>query len=308
MLKAYHLYPSVIGFGLVAWAVLGSRRGRVPFAILLALYVAVAQLHVKSWIHATEISRAFARWVARLDPPVGPDTMLWVTGVPPRWRGALVIEMNRMQESLEVLLDRRLGRAQGLGYPWCLASADAVRTSVEDGARILAWDTATMRGQERTAEFRALIRRRGRPRDLVSNGAPVGAATWGAEGRAAIGGAPAVWRIPGRKGWLRWTGPAIDTSDFAEVEVRMRLDPAGGLQPGAAVSANLRWTDRHYSDGGMHRLARFQAVADGRWRTYRIDLVRTGWIGERLRTSTLTLSPARSPVEIRVSTLRLIPW
>jgi hypothetical protein len=213
-----------------------------------------------------------------------------------------------MQESLEVLLDRRLGRAQGLGYPWCRASADAVRSTMANGARFLAWDTATMRGQERTAELRALIRRRGRPRDLISNGVPLEPATWRAEGRAAPGGEPATWRIPGRKGWLRWTGPIIETSNFAEVEVRMKLDPGRGLEPGATVSANLRWTDRHYSDGGMHRLARFQAVVDGRWHTYRIDLVRTGWISERLRARTLTLSPARRPVEIRVSNIRLIPW
>jgi len=308
LLKAYHLYPAVLGFGLAAWAALGTRRSRAPFALLLAVYVVVAQLHVRSWVQATRITRSFAGWVASLDPPVGSNTSLWVTGVPPRWRGALVIEMNEMQKSLEVLLGRRLGPARGLGYPWCSASAEDVRSSVIAGARVLAWDVVASRGWERTAEVNDAIRRRRGPRSLVEGGVAVGPATWRAEGRAARIGASPAWRIQGRKGRLRWTGPAIDTGEFVGAEIRMRLAPTGETRSGAAVRANLRWTDRHLSDGGMHRLARFAATADGRWRTYRIDLVRTGWVGERLRAKTLTLSPGRRPLEIEVSSLRLIPW
>jgi hypothetical protein len=308
LLKAYHLYPSVLGFGIAAWAGLATRRSRVPFALLLTIYVVVAQLHVRSWIQATEITRSFSRWVAGLDPPVGPSTTLWVTGVPPRWRGALVIEMNEMHKSLEVLLDRRLGPAQGLGYPWCKASAGEVRSTLRAGARFLAWDAARSRGSERTAELNALIRGRKVPRDLIAGGVAVGPATLRAEGRAVRIGDRAAWRIQGRKGRLRWTGPAIGTEAFAEAEIRMRLVPAGGTAPGAAMSANLRWTDRHHSGGGMHRLARIPAIADGRWRTYRIDLARTGWVGERVQVRTISLSPGRSAVEIEVSSLRLIPW
>lgn len=308
LLKAYHLYPSVLGFGIAAWAGLATRRSRAPFALLLTVYVVVAQFHVRSWIQATEITRSFSRWVAALEPPVGPSTTLWVTGVPPRWRGALVIEMNQMQKCLEVLLDWRLGRAQGLGYPWCKASVDEVRSTLRAGARFLEWDAATSRGSERTDALNALIRGRKAPRDLIAGGVAVAPATWGAEGRAVRIGDRAAWRIHGRKGRLRWTGPAFGTEAFAEAEVRIRLVPAGGTASGAAVSANLRWTDRHYSEGGLHRLARIPAIADGRWHTHRIDFVRTGWVGDRVRVGTLTLSPGRSTVEIEVSSLRLIPW
>ena len=74
------------------------------------------------------------------------------------------------------------------------------------------------------------------------------------------------------------------------------------------MHATLRWTARHHSAGEVPRVARFAVAADGEWHTCRVDLVQTGWIGEALAISSITLSPARVSVDVAVDRITLVPW
>ncbi|MBN2489703.1 MAG: hypothetical protein JXQ29_02505 [Planctomycetes bacterium] len=306
LLKAYHVYPAAVGFGMAAWAVLGSRRSRVPFVLLLVVYAIIAPFHAGSWIEASRQVEAFGRWLRGLDRPLDATSCVWVTGMPTHWKGALVLEVNQMKRNIEVLLDREVGGARGLGYPWCTATTEEVGASMRAGGRMLGWDGASRTGREWTAEIREALAWPAPPRILVKEGAAV-SGTWGVEGAVRPGSAGGAWRMDGRAAWFCWEGPAIAPRRYAALEIRLRVreEPA---RPAGTARATLRWTAEHRSEGGVPRVARFAVPADGRWHTLRIELVRTGWVGEALDITSLRLSPARRSVEAQVDRLALLAW
>jgi len=307
LLKAYHLYPVFLGLGLAAWAALASRKGRLPLVLLFVVYAGVGQIHVQSWIRATEIVNAFRAWGEELEPPLDETSSVWLAGMPWRWRGALVMEPNQMQRSLEVLLDRRLAAAQGLGAPWCRASYQAVRRSLDRGGRFLQWNPERLVGRERTRALRSGAQGADGVVVLMAGGRRI-RGTWEAEGKATAAGARGVWVVEGRKGRLRWRGPVLDPGRFRGVEIRMRLTPAREDVGREVDSANLRWTPHHYSPGGTHRLARFEVKVDGKQHLYHVDLVKTGWVGEDALVDTLTLSPGKGELRVEVDWFALVPW
>ena len=307
LLKAYHLYPVFLGLGLATWAALGSRKGRLPLGILFVVYACVGQIHVQSWIRATEVVKAFGSWCTDLDPPLDETARVWVAGMPWRWRGALVMEPNQMHRSLEVLLDRRLAAAQGLGAPWCTASNETVRESLDRGGRLLHWNPERLVGRERTREVRGGARGTDGVVVLLARGRGVRGA-WDARGEATPCKAPGAWIVEGRKGHLRWQGPALDPGRFRGVEIRMRLTPAVEGPASPVDSANLRWSPHHYSPGGIHRLARFEVKVDGALHLYQVDLVKSGWVGEDAAIDTLTLSPGKGALRVEVDWFALVPW
>ncbi len=300
LLKGYHIYPVALGFGIAAAAALAPRRrprlvGAV-FAGMLAIYAVVDHLHARSWVEATRQVRAFGAWVRALEPPLGPDERVWVAGLPHVMRGALLLEPNRMRTHLEVLVDRRVGPAEGLGHPWTRATSDDVVRSMRAGARLLRWDADRRTGREIRLDPAPTLR------PLVRDGRAASGA-WAVEGdtRSTDGG---LWRLAGRDGRFRWRGAPIDQARYRGMRIVMRARVDGAPHQ----VCNVRWTASHYSPGRIKRLGRLPIVADGTWRTYELDLVRTGWVSESLAIETLTVAPASVPVDAAIRSIELIPW
>ena len=173
---------------------------------------------------------------------------------------------------------------------------------------------------------------------LVDRGEPV-SGQWGPGGTAWSGDAKGGWRFRNRAGWLEWTGPAVEPVRYAEIQIRMRVRPAHlasfdtaadqhGFREGAigpplpvrtndttatsttalTTTGNLRWTREHHSPWRISRLARFPVVADGRWRNYRVDLTRSGWVHEGEPIRCLRLSAGRGDMVVNVDRIALISW
>lgn len=300
LLKGYHIYPVALGFGIAAAAAFASRaRARAvgaAFAGMLAIWAVVDHLHARSWIEATRQVRAFGAWVAAIEPPLGPEQRVWVAGLPHVMRGALLLEPNRMRTHLEVLVDHRVGPSEGLGHPWTRATSDDVVASMRAGARLLRWDPDTRTGREIRLDPAPT------PRTLVRGGRAT-AGAWAVEGetRSTDDG---LWHLAGRDGRFRWRGTAIDQARYRTMRIEMRARVDGAPRQ----VCNVRWTGSHYSPGRIKRLGRLPIVADGTWRTYELDLVRTGWIGESLAIETLTIAPASVPIDAAIRSVELVPW